>query len=186
MQVNTPLSGLDGLQAQAQEHMAAPAHIPLVKLTGITPSGLNASAEGEIDVFFDHIHAAQERDFGDILNTCLRLIQLDLYGEIDDSITYEFEPLREMDGTELAAIRKSDADAAVALTTAGIISAEEERQRLASDPNSGYNSLDPDELPPEVGGEETALDDDVQASDSSKFNESDHPRADDGEYGQFQ
>ncbi len=39
-QHNTPLSGLDKLQAQAQEQMAAPCHIPLIKLLGITPSGL--------------------------------------------------------------------------------------------------------------------------------------------------
>jgi hypothetical protein len=42
-QHNTPLSSLTELQAQAQEHMAAPTHIPLVKLTGVTPAGLNAS-----------------------------------------------------------------------------------------------------------------------------------------------
>ncbi|MGZ8907295.1 MAG: DUF1073 domain-containing protein, partial [Methylobacter sp.] len=56
-QVNTPLTGLDALQAQAQEHMAAVASIPLVKLLGITPSGLNASSDGEIRVFYDHITA---------------------------------------------------------------------------------------------------------------------------------
>ena len=49
-QFNTPLSGIDKLQAQAQEQMAAPTHIPLVKLFGITPSGLNASTDGEIKV----------------------------------------------------------------------------------------------------------------------------------------
>lgn len=152
IQVNTPLTSLDKLQAQAQEHQAAVARVPLVYLTGITPSGLNATAEPEIDVFQDHIHACQERDFGDHMRTCLQLIQLDQFGVIDPDIHFTFDPLKELDGTELAAVRKSDADAAVALVNASIISAEEERIRLASDPNSGYNALVPEEMPPAVGG----------------------------------
>ena len=59
-QFNMPLSGLPDLQAQAQEHMAAPSHTPLVKLLGITPTGLNASSEGEIKVYYDYIHSEQE------------------------------------------------------------------------------------------------------------------------------
>ncbi|MDP9128634.1 MAG: DUF1073 domain-containing protein, partial [Pseudomonadota bacterium] len=38
--VSAPLGSLDALQAQAQEQMASIASIPLVKLLGITPSGL--------------------------------------------------------------------------------------------------------------------------------------------------
>lgn len=66
-QVNTPLTGLDALQAQSQEHMCSVASIPLVKFTGITPSGLNASSDGEIRVFYDHIAALDEKLFRDPL-----------------------------------------------------------------------------------------------------------------------
>jgi phage-related protein (TIGR01555 family) len=58
--VSTPLGTLDQLQAQAQEHMASVSRIPLVKLLGISPAGLNASSEGEIETFDDTINAAQE------------------------------------------------------------------------------------------------------------------------------
>jgi phage-related protein (TIGR01555 family) len=53
--VSTPLTTLDKLQAQSQEHMASVSGIPLVKLLGITPSGLNATSDGEIRVFYDWI-----------------------------------------------------------------------------------------------------------------------------------
>src|ERR1700722_4364443 len=52
-QVAVPLSGLSELQAQAQEHQAAPTHLPLVVLTGITPAGVNASSDSELEVFRD-------------------------------------------------------------------------------------------------------------------------------------
>lgn len=146
-QFNTPLSGLDKLQAQSQEHMAAPSHTPLVKLLGITPTGLNASSEGEIAVYEDYIAAMQMNLFGAPLKTVIEIIQLDQFGKIDPAISYEFVPLRQLDGKALAEVRRSDADAAGILIDKGVISPLEERTRLAADPNSGYSSLDVDDVP---------------------------------------
>ena len=71
--VQTSLGTLDQLQAQAQEHLAAIARIPLVKLLGISPHGLNPSAEGEIRAFYDWIAAFQEHFFRRHLRDLLRL-----------------------------------------------------------------------------------------------------------------
>lgn len=146
-QFNIPLTGLDKLQAQSQEHMAAPSHTPLVKLLGITPTGLNASSEGEIAVYYDYIMAQKENIFTQPLDKVLKLAQLDLFGEIDPAIGFEYEPMLELDGEALSRVRKADADAGVAYISAGVISPEEERIRLASDPTSGYTSLDAEDLP---------------------------------------
>ena len=146
-QFNTPLSGLDALLAQAQEHMAAPSHTPLVKLLGVTPSGLNASSEGEIAVYYDYIKSLQENILRDPLDKLLKLVQYHLFGEVDDNITFDFVPLAQMDESELSAIRKSDSDRDVAYIQAGVISAEEVRARLASDSDTGYNGIDVDAVP---------------------------------------
>jgi uncharacterized protein len=140
-QLAVPLSGLEGLQAQAQEHMAAPSHIPLVKLLGITPTGLNASSEGEIKVFYDFVRAQQEALFTGHLTTVMRIVMLSEWGAIDEGITFEYVPLDELTGKEVSEVRKSDADAGVAYINAGVIDADEERERLSRDPNSGYNNL---------------------------------------------
>lgn len=160
-QFNTPLSGLDKLQAQSQEQMAAPSHTPLVKLLGITPTGLNASSDGEIAVYYDYIQAMQENLFTDQLDKVLKIIQLDQFGEIDPAIGFEYEPLLQLDGEALSRVRKSDADAAVTYIEQGVISPEEERARLAADPNSGYNSLDVEDLPVIPDDNQTAGDLDV-------------------------
>lgn len=138
---NVPLSGLHELQAQSQEQMAAPSHIPLVKLIGKSPQGLNASSEGEIVVFYDYVSSRQQRDFGPHLKTVLRVLQLHLFGEIDDAIGFEWVPLSAPTVKELAEIRKADAETDAALIDKGVISPEEARQRVAADPNSGYNNL---------------------------------------------
>jgi phage-related protein (TIGR01555 family) len=140
-QINTPLSGLSELQAQAQEHMAAPTHVPLVFLTGITPGGLNASSEGEIKVFYNWIAGEQENLFDCHLRTVLQILQLHEWGQIDEEITFEWVPLDSPTDKESSEIRKSDSDAAVGLVAGGIISPDEAREALRSDPNSGYTQL---------------------------------------------
>ena len=141
-QFNTPLSGLDALQAQAQEQMASVSSIPLVKLLGISPAGLNASSDGEIRVFYDYIHAEQESIFRDPLKKILDIIQLDMYGEIDPEITVEFDQLYQLDEIQRSTVRKSDADTDAVLIASGVISADDARERLIADKSNGYVALE--------------------------------------------
>ncbi|HFC8548773.1 TPA: phage portal protein [Neisseria lactamica] len=195
-QFNTPLSGLDALLAQSQEQMAAPSHTPLVKLLGITPSGLNASTEGEIAVYYDHIRAMQENLLRDPLDKLLKLVQLHLFGKVNDNITFDFVPLRQMSETELSTIRKSDTDRDVAYIQAGVVSAEEVRGRLAGEPGSGYNGIDVEDVPemPDDGfsdslndgeGEEgeAPADPKPEPAQDAQWDESKHPRAENGQFG---
>lgn len=140
-QFNTPLGGLDALQAQAQEQMSAVSSIPLVKLLGITPSGLNASSDGEIRVFYDYIHSLQENLFREPLKRAIDLIQLSEFGDIDPDIDFVFEPLYQLSEAELATARKTEAETDAVLINASVISADEARTRIASDPDGAYNSL---------------------------------------------
>lgn len=151
--VSAPLSGLDALQAQSQEHMASVSGIPLVKLLGIQPAGLNASSEGEIQSFYDWIHSSQEKLFRSPLETILAMVQLSLFGEVDDQITFEFESLWEMTDKDKAEIENIEAQTDVLLVGEGIISTEESRRRIANDKHSSYPGLDPEDAPEPVAGE---------------------------------
>lgn len=170
--VNVPLSGLDKLQAQAQEHMAAPSHIPLVKLLGVTPSGLNASSEGEIQVFYDFVQACKQKFYGPHFKTILDILQLHLFGEIDDAIGFEFPALHAPTVKELAEIRKSDAETDAIYIDKGVISPEESRERVNSDPTSGYSNLSPDAPEPPA-----LTDMEVEHELGQKGAEADHKRS---------
>lgn len=158
VQVNTPLSGLHELQAQSQEQMCAVSRTPAIVLTGISPSGLNASSDGEIRVFYDWISAQQEAYWREPLEVILKVVQLSLFGEIDPNIGFKFVPLYQMTPKEEADIREANSRAAVAYIGAGVIDPSEERERLANDPTSGYQGLDTDAVivpptPPENEGD---------------------------------
>ena len=138
-------------------HNCSPAKIPLVKLTGISPSGLNASSDGEMRCFNDEVHSRQELLFRANLARILGFVQIGLFGEVDPNIGFEFEPLYELSEKEQAEVRKIEAETGQIMVDTGAISQEEERARVAADPSSPYAGLDPDDMPDLESEEETGL-----------------------------
>lgn len=152
--ISAPIAGLDKLQAQSQEQMCSPSGLPLVYLTGITPSGLNATSEGEIEVFQDTLSANQEI-YTPFVSKVLNIVQLSLFGAIDPEIGFEWVPMRTMSEEQRSTIRKTDAEADATLIGAGVIMADESRTRVAGDEDSPYHGLDINAPLPEVPEPET-------------------------------
>lgn len=139
---NVPLSGLDKLQAQSQEHMATPGRMPLIKFFGIVPSGLNAGkAEGEFQAWYDYVHALQELGYTPHLIQILKFVQMDLFGTVDDDIVHEWLSLWEPTPKEEAEIRKADAERDGMYIDKAVIDPAEVREKLKTDPESGYHGL---------------------------------------------
>lgn len=152
--ISTPLGTVDKLLAQSLEQISSISGIPLVVLLGVTPSGLNASSDGEIQTFYDKIKAYQEKVYREPLARVIEILQYDLDGKVDPEITFEFLDLWETPETEKAAIRKSDADADVAYVGAGIVSNEEVRARITADEDSPYFGMDLSDDAPDLGPED--------------------------------
>ena len=161
VQVNTPLSGLAELQSQSQEQMCSVSHIPAVILLGVAPTGFGNVAEGEIRTFYDWVKAIQEAYWREPIETVLKILQISMFGEIDPDITMAFQPLYQMTPKELSEIRAQDAAASANYIQNGVIDPTEDRERLARDPESGYQGIDTGKVPgaPEVEeGEEDEAD----------------------------
>lgn len=137
----TPLGGLNELLAQAMEAMASIPGIPLVKLFGIQPTGLNASSDGEIRVFYDEIAAWQADQIEPTLRWVFNLVQIHLWGDIDPDIDYEFVHLWQMDEKQAAEVEKLKADTDAVNIVSGKISSDEAREREATDDTSIYRNV---------------------------------------------
>ncbi|MDE1486086.1 DUF1073 domain-containing protein [Xenorhabdus bovienii] len=151
-QFNTPLSGLDALQRQAQEQMAAPSHTPLVKLLGITPSGLNSSSDGEIRVYADYIASLQSAHLLPQMTIILKLVQLHLFGKIDDNLYFEFNSLYQLTDEQRATTEKSKAETVQIYHQSGVIDGEEARQYIAADEDNPLRFIDPKKIIPSPFG----------------------------------
>lgn len=150
---NVPLGSLDKLQAQAQEHMATPARMPLIKFFGITPTGLNTTGatEGEMECWYAYTRAMQRVGFDAHVERVLAIVQMDMFGQIDPDITHEWLPLYEPTPKEIAENRKADTERDATLIDKGVVDAGEVREKLKKDPASGYDGLEgPPPEPPEV------------------------------------
>jgi phage-related protein (TIGR01555 family) len=145
--VSAPLGTLDQLQAQAQEQRASISGIPIVELLGIQPAGLNASSEGEMQTFEGRIHAMQEHLFRAHLRTVLGFVMLSEFGAVDEDIDFDFNPLWTPTEKELREKELAEAQADQIRVDTGIISAQEARGALASDPDSRYAGIDVDDVP---------------------------------------
>jgi hypothetical protein len=135
-------------------HNSSVSRIPLVKLTGISPAGLNASSEGEIRVYYDTISAYQNRAMRPHLTRIINFVQLSLWNEIDPEIKFEFEPLWDLSAKELAELQKAEVERDEKLVDLGAFAPAEIRKIKINDPKLPYTGLDPDELP-DLRAEET-------------------------------
>jgi phage-related protein (TIGR01555 family) len=146
--VSSPLTGLEELAAQAQEHCAADWSIPLEEYLGLQPTGLNASSEGSLRIFYDLVHSKQESFFRPHLTTVLNFMQLSLFGDIDPDIGFEFEDLMALTSLQLSEKQQRDAVTHQTYADLGAVSAGEIRTVLTNDPLSPYDGLDPEDMPP--------------------------------------
>jgi phage-related protein (TIGR01555 family) len=168
-QLSVPLAGLRDLQAQALELLCFVSGEPVVILTGSSPSGMNATAEPEMNAFYNRIAAEQEL-WRALIGMILDIVQLTMYGSIDPDIHFDFVPLIQMSEKERAEVRTANGAAAVGYINAGVIAPEEERERLARDPDSGYDglSLNPADLPVPPDQNENGDDDEEDDDEDGK------------------
>lgn len=183
-----PLGGLHELQSQALEHLCTASRIPAMVLTGISPTGLNASSEGELRAWDNWISAQQEAYWREPLETILKVAELSLFGEIDDKIEIKFNPLYQQTPKEIAEINQIKSTMDTAYLGAGVLDAEEVRKRLAHDEDSGYQGLDVDMIPvaPENDAEiqpQPSNPDGFGQAQDIEFREEDHPRDQSGKFG---
>lgn len=145
--VSTPLSGVTDIVRQSMEMVSAYFNEPCTKMWGISPAGMNATGDSDMKNHYAHIESQQEEIFRSELERVLKILQLNKFGVIDESITLKFNKLSDEDETAVTTRQKTKAETDNIYLTAGVVSPEEVRAKIAEDQQSGYNNIDPDQLP---------------------------------------
>ena len=147
VKIETPLGGVTDIVKQSLEQLAAMNRTPAVKLLGISPSGFNATGESDLRNYYDHVLSQQEKVMRHAIKDVLDVMQISLFGEVDDTVDFKFCPLSEEDKSAIAMTQQTKVNTLCALLDRDVISPEEARKALIDDPASGLNDLDPDEVP---------------------------------------
>lgn len=153
VQINTPLSGATDIVRQALEMLSAAFRQPVTKYIGISPGGMNATGESDMNNWYDYAGGQQVSILDPALDTVIKLMQLNRFGGIDPGLSYSWRPLKKLSEADLAAINKTKADTDGVLVMSNVIAPAESRKRLSEDADSGYSNIDPEDVPPPPEGE---------------------------------
>lgn len=114
--------GLADCYQQFIMDISGAAEIPVTRLFGRSPSGLNATGESDLQNYYDMIAEKQESHLRPILNKVLPPFIISTLGSLPDDFDFEFDPVAEPTDKERADLAKCGTDNVVAAYNAGLIS----------------------------------------------------------------
>ncbi|MBB6484856.1 DUF1073 domain-containing protein [Rhizobium lusitanum] len=116
-----PLSGLTDILMAFLQIVAGAADIPVTRLLGQSPAGMNATGTADMKNYHDRIQAIQELDYTPAMSRLDECLIRSATGARDPAIYTTWTPLEQMSEKERADIFKTKAEAARALfgSTAG-------------------------------------------------------------------
>lgn len=185
---NQTFSGMSEGLLQLGQQLAGALQIPLVRLFGQSPAGLNATGESDLRLYYDGINSQQERTERNPVDTTLRIAAKSEGVKIPDDFDFRFRTLwqaTEKEKAETAEIVERTVGDAYANSMISQRVAMEELQQASHDTGI-FTNITPDDIEaaesliptslggvnPETGELEQPIDigEDEDAGDTSKSN----------------
>jgi uncharacterized protein len=115
-------SGLDNVLLQFGQQLAGSLDIPLTKLFGQSPAGLNSTGESDLINYYDGIHVKQEHDLRSGVGKVLNISYRSKYGANPPAgFDFVFRPLWQMSDIDKATITATRTGAVVAARNADLL-----------------------------------------------------------------
>lgn len=116
-------AGLDNVLLQFGQQLSGATQIPLVRLFGQSPAGLNSSGDSDLRTYYDGISQRQNASLRDGMSRLIALLSRSVLGvDWPDDADFDFRSLWQLDDTEKATIAKTIAEAVSAAESSGLIS----------------------------------------------------------------
>lgn len=125
-------STLPEILQQFLQIVSAASDIPITRLLGQSPGGLNSTGEGDMRNYHDRISSMQELEIGPAMYRLDEALIRSALGSRPPEIYYRWSPLEQMNEKEKAEIGKLKAEAANILIQTGMFSSEELRDPVAN------------------------------------------------------
>lgn len=115
-------SGISDMLVQFGQQLSGAAGIPLTRLFGQAPAGMNATGESDMRNYYDEINAAQETDLRPGLSTLMDVTHRSCFGsELPKGFNYSFKPLWQMDDVQRASVANQITMAVDAAKQGGLV-----------------------------------------------------------------
>lgn len=137
-------AGLDAVLLQFGQQLSGASQIPLVRLFGQSPSGMNATGESDLSNYYDNINQQQERRMRTGLSKLLQVVSLSVLGKpLPESFTFDFASLWQMDDVQKADVASKITDSICKAEEQGLISTQAAMKELkqSSEITGIYSSI---------------------------------------------
>jgi len=115
-------SGLSDVLLQFGQQLSGACEIPLVRLFGQSPTGMNATGESDLRFYYDDINKLQNYQLNEPLLTILRVMSMSLLSKpFPEDGTIAFNPLWQMQDKEKVELAKNIGDSLNNLFNSGIL-----------------------------------------------------------------
>lgn len=139
-QLETSLADLDKTIEGQYVYACAGAGVPVVKMMGKTPGGMNATGKYDEASYHESLESIQTNDLDPLMEGHWVRLSRSEFGGIE--INHSWQPLDSPTAKEYAEIEEIDARRDKYLAEAGAIDGMDIRNRLRSNPNSVYTDID--------------------------------------------
>lgn len=122
--------GLAGLLSQFLEVVAGAYDIPVTRLLGTSPTGLNATGEENTRNYYDRISADQKEKLDPVMAPLDAILLRHQFGKVPSKFESTWASLWQQQETERSTVEKQDAERDIALIDNGVIEPHHSAERI--------------------------------------------------------
>lgn len=182
-------SGLGEVYDRFMMDVSGACGIPVTKLFGRSPAGMNSTGDADMDNYYDTIEQSQESQLRPVLDKLLPIVCMSALGAVPDDLDYIFNPVRRPSNDEKQSLGSQQTAAVVQAYTAGLVSEKTALRELQGSSkltgmwtNITDKQIEAASDQPEAAGEMDIPGMSSMETQDSDFEESKHPRSDDGKF----
>ena len=146
-------TGLHEVHEAMGMDLSGASRIPMTKLFGRSPAGMNATGESDLQNYYDYVDTLRESKLRPILQQLLPVLAMSAWGCVPEGLDILFPPLWTPRADEVAKIAKDKAETIVTVFQAGLLqaaTAQKELKRLA-DETGLFGSITDEEIAANAG-----------------------------------
>jgi hypothetical protein len=163
VQSGQAFSGISDVLVQLGQQLSGALQIPLVRLFGQSPTGLNSTGESDLRMYYDHISNQQDRHLYHGVHLIYRLMAAGADVKLPPNFALAFSSLRDLSDTEKADLSSKVVEAVTKAHDSSLISDRAAMQELrqSSRTTGIFTNITPEQIeaaddqitpPPEAGG----------------------------------
>lgn len=182
-------SGLGEVYDRFMMDVSGACGIPVTKLFGRSPAGMNSTGDADMDNYYDTIEQSQESQLRPVLNKLLPIVCMSALGAVPDDLDYIFNPVRRPSNDEKQSLGSQQTAAVVQAYTAGLVSEKTALRELQGSSkltgmwtNITDKQIEAASDQPEAAGEMNIPGMSSMETQDADFEESKHPRSNDGKF----